>query len=135
MDMINIGLVGYGRTGKVVADEIYRQEDVILSSVFKKTQDELIGGDIGELHGKISNGNRIRHISELEDCLKQGLFDVIIDFAQVVDRTLHKAAGKINSSIIILLIEPVKCKNFIPIHTAYIDLIKSLKRYNTCTSP
>jgi 4-hydroxy-tetrahydrodipicolinate reductase len=79
--MINIGLVGYGRTGKVVADEIYRQEDAVLYSIFKKTRDQYIGQDIGELHGKSPNGNRIRHISELEDCLKMKSIDVVIDFA------------------------------------------------------
>lgn len=41
--MINIGLVGYGRTGKVVADEIYRQKSATLVSIFKKTKDQFIG--------------------------------------------------------------------------------------------
>jgi 4-hydroxy-tetrahydrodipicolinate reductase len=79
--MINIGLVGYGRTGKVVADEIYRRKDAVLQGIFKKTKDQYIGQDIGELHGKSPNGNRIHHISDLEDFLKQKSIDVVIDFA------------------------------------------------------
>ena len=79
--MINIGLVGYGRTGKVVADEIYQQNDATLVSIFKKTKDRFMGQDIGELHGSQPNGNLVRHISELEDCLKKKCIDVLIDFA------------------------------------------------------
>jgi len=79
--MINIGLVGYGRTGKVVADEIYQQQAATLTNIFKKTKDQLIGKDIGELHGKEANGNRVRHISELEGCLKKKCIDVVIDFS------------------------------------------------------
>jgi 4-hydroxy-tetrahydrodipicolinate reductase len=80
-DSINIGLVGYGRTGKVVADEIYHQEDAVLRSIFKKTHDQYLGQDIGDLHGNKPSGNRVRHISELEDCLKKKYFDVLIDFS------------------------------------------------------
>jgi 4-hydroxy-tetrahydrodipicolinate reductase len=80
-DMINIGLVGYGRTGKVVADEIYRQEEALLSCIFKKTKDQFFGKDIGELHGQTPSGHFIHHISELEECLKRGIIDVIIDFS------------------------------------------------------
>jgi 4-hydroxy-tetrahydrodipicolinate reductase len=79
--MINIGLVGYGRTGKVVAEEIYQQQSATLVNIFKKTNDQYIGKDIGELHGKKPNGNRIRHISELEKCLKKRCIDVVIDFS------------------------------------------------------
>ena len=79
--MINIGLIGYGRTGKVVADEIYQQQAATLVNIFKKTKDQFIGKDIGELHGKKANGNKIKHISELEDCLKNKCIDVVIDFA------------------------------------------------------
>lgn len=79
--MINIGLVGYGRTGKVVADEIYQEKSATLVSIFKKTKDQFIGQDIGELHGNKANGNRIRHIAELEDCLKKKCIDVLIDFS------------------------------------------------------
>jgi 4-hydroxy-tetrahydrodipicolinate reductase len=80
-DMINIGLVGYGRTGKVVADEIYRQEDVLLTCIFKKTKDQYFGKDIGMLHGQSPNGHFIHHISDLEGCLKHGIIDVVIDFS------------------------------------------------------
>ena len=79
--MINLGLVGYGRTGKVVADEIYHQDDATLVAIFKKTEDQFIGQDIGEIHGSKPNGHPIRHISELESCLDKNCIDVVIDFS------------------------------------------------------
>jgi hypothetical protein len=72
--MINIGLVGYGRTGKVVADEIYRQDDALLTCIFKKTRDRFIGKDIGELHGQNPNGHfpvGERHGSGFVPCVEE----------------------------------------------------------------
>jgi 4-hydroxy-tetrahydrodipicolinate reductase len=79
--MINIGLVGYGKTGKIVADELYCQKDVNLVGVFKKTDDHLIGKDIGELHGGEPSGHRLMFITELEEHLNIIKTDVIIDFS------------------------------------------------------
>jgi 4-hydroxy-tetrahydrodipicolinate reductase len=79
--MINLCLVGYGRTGKVVADELFRHSEVNLVNIFKKKKDSFIGKDIGTLHGSNPTGNYIKHISELEKTLQMNRIDVIIDFS------------------------------------------------------
>jgi 4-hydroxy-tetrahydrodipicolinate reductase len=79
--MTNIGLVGYGRTGKVVAEQIHSRDEVNLVCVFKQKKDQLIGKDLGQLLTGTPSGSKICHISGLEPLLKQGKIDVVIDFA------------------------------------------------------
>ena len=95
--MINIGLVGYGRTGKVVADEIYKQKSATLVTIFKKTKDRFIGRDIGELHGNKANGNCIRHISELEVAGELGLTVVAAEFYETGTSDFYPMLTKIIS--------------------------------------
>jgi len=79
--MLKIALVGFGRTGKIVADEILQKNNVELVAVFKKTKDDRIGMDIGKALNKKSSGNKIYHISSLRDTLKKTKPEVIIDFS------------------------------------------------------
>jgi 4-hydroxy-tetrahydrodipicolinate reductase len=79
--MINLCLVGYGRTGKVVADELFQHSEVNLISIFKQKKDSVLGKDIGILHGSKPTGYHIKHISELEKILQTNGIDVIIDFS------------------------------------------------------
>ena len=46
--MFKAALVGFGRTGKIVADEIFRQKNVDIVAVFKNTDDVGLGLDIGK---------------------------------------------------------------------------------------
>ena len=79
--MLKVALVGFGRTGKVVADEILGQNNVQLVAVFKKTEDELIGMDIGKALGKELAGFKIYNITSLSETLKETSPEVIIDFS------------------------------------------------------
>ncbi len=79
--MLRVCLVGFGRTGKVVAEEIFRRDDVHLVGIFKKSRDKVIGVDIGKYFGKYENGYGIHHISDLENILKKTNPDVLIDFS------------------------------------------------------
>lgn len=79
--MVKVALVGFGRTGKIVADEIVRQTDVELVAVFKKTKDERIGMDIGKALGKKASGYKIYHISSLGVIIRATNPEVIIDFS------------------------------------------------------
>ncbi len=79
--MFKIALVGFGRTGKIVADEILRQKNIELVAVFKKKDDDHIGMDIGKALGKKSSGNKIYHISSLSETLKKTKPAVLIDFS------------------------------------------------------
>ena len=45
--MLRACLVGFGRTGRVIAEEIFNCDDVKLVGIFKKREDKLIGCDIG----------------------------------------------------------------------------------------
>jgi 4-hydroxy-tetrahydrodipicolinate reductase len=79
--MLKVALVGFGRTGKIVADEILRQNNVELVAVFKKTNDDRIGMDIGKALGKKNSGNKIYHISSLSETLIKTQPAVLIDFS------------------------------------------------------
>jgi len=79
--MLRIALTGFGRTGRVVADEIYRQKDVTLAAVFKKHDDNYVGKDIGKILANRANGAYVHLISDLSDILSQEDIDVMIDFS------------------------------------------------------
>ena len=79
--MLKVCLVGFGRTGKVVAEEIFKREDVNLVGIFKKRRDKFIGVDIGKYFGKGEKGYGIHHISDLENILKKTNPDMLIDFS------------------------------------------------------
>jgi 4-hydroxy-tetrahydrodipicolinate reductase len=81
--MVHIGLVGFGRTGRIVAKEILQHDKTKLSCVFKKTMDETIGQDVGKLLGVPGCiGNRyIYHTSELESVVSRLNIDAIVDFS------------------------------------------------------
>ncbi len=79
--MMTIGLVGFGRTGKVVAEEIWHQKDVELVSIFKKTKDELIGKDIGRYFNSQPSGYCIHQIADFTRILDELPIDVLIDFS------------------------------------------------------
>ncbi len=97
--MLRIALVGFGRTGRVVADEIYRQEDVKLVAVFKKHRDENVGRDIGKIFANRPSRGYIYLISDLSDLLAQKDIDVVIDFScprAVIDYIPALAKRKVN---------------------------------------
>jgi 4-hydroxy-tetrahydrodipicolinate reductase len=79
--MFKVALVGFGRTGKIVADEIVQQHNVELVAVFKKTYDDFIGMDIGKALGKNDTGYKIYQISSLSEALNETNPEVIIDFS------------------------------------------------------
>ena len=79
--MLRVCLVGFGRTGKVVAEEILNYDDVNLVGIFKKREGKLIGCDIGTYFGKDETGYRIHNISDLEKILIKTNPDVLIDFS------------------------------------------------------
>ncbi len=80
--MIRVSLVGFGRTGKVVAEGICLQEDVELVSVFKKQKDEFVGRDIGEYFEKKPTGYCIHPIDDFQSVIGKTRPDVIIDFSK-----------------------------------------------------
>jgi len=69
--MIRVSLVGFGRTGKVVAEGICLQEDVELVSVFKKQKDEFVGRDIGEYFKKKVISQRPRKMVSISSFARQ----------------------------------------------------------------
>ncbi len=97
--MLNICLVGFGRTGRIVADDICQRKDVELKGVFKKKKDDLIGRDIGKALSSKPLGNFIYHISDLDRVLKENRVDVIIDFSHpdaVTDYVETAASNGVN---------------------------------------
>jgi len=97
--MLRIALTGFGRTGRVVADEIYRQKDVALVAVFKKHDDEYAGKDIGKIFANKPSGTYVHLISELPDFLAREDIDVMIDFScpeAVVDYLPAVAKRRVN---------------------------------------
>jgi len=97
--MLYTALVGFGRTGRVVADEIYQQKDIILTAVFKKHDDEHAGKDIGKIFENKPSGTYVHLISELPDFLARKHIDVMIDFScpeAVVDYLPAVAKRRVN---------------------------------------
>jgi len=75
--MINLGLIGFGRTGSIVAREIIKHAK--LSCVFRKS-DKYINHDIGSLLGLEEEiGVRISHIEDIEEVLDEDKPEVMID--------------------------------------------------------
>ena len=62
--MLKVCLVGFGRAGKVIAEEIFNCDDVKLVGILKKRADKLIGCDIGTYFGKEKTGYKIHIISD-----------------------------------------------------------------------
>ena len=79
--MLRTALAGFGRTGRVVADELLHQKDVTLVAVFKKNADEYVGKDIGRILADTPSGGYVHLISELPDVLDRKDVDVVIDFS------------------------------------------------------
>lgn len=97
--MLQVALVGFGRTGRVVADEILTQKTVTLGAVFKKHRDEFVGKDIGSILFDKPNNGYVHLISELPDVLDRRDIDVVIDFSDphaVVDYVGILAEKKVN---------------------------------------
>ena len=68
--MLKVCLIGFGRTGKVVAEEIFNSENVNLVGIFKKREGKPIGFDIGTYFGKDETGYKIHNITDLEKFLQ-----------------------------------------------------------------
>ncbi|MBN2443113.1 MAG: 4-hydroxy-tetrahydrodipicolinate reductase [Spirochaetales bacterium] len=79
--MIKIGLLGFGKTGKEVAGEMFIDESVRLVCVFKYHDNYLVGEEVGPLIGLESNGVRLSLCKDYEDVLGKTKPDVIVDFA------------------------------------------------------
>ena len=78
--MIRLGLVGFGRTGKVVCREIF-DNNIPLVCVFRKS-DKYVGHDIGHILGfEDEVGVIMSNITDMEKVLDETKPDVIIDFA------------------------------------------------------
>ena len=79
--MINIGLLGFGRTGKEVAREFLLDKSVNLSCVFKYHDTYEVGKDVGYLLGLKSSNVKMSLCENYENVLLQTKPDVIVDFA------------------------------------------------------
>lgn len=100
--MFKVGLIGFGRTGRIVAEEIYGQKNAELVCIFKKKKDEMIGRDIGKAVGKKASDNYIYHISDFGKVISHSKPDVLIDFSHpeaVVDYI--ETAVKYNVNLVI----------------------------------
>ena len=77
--MIKLGLMGFGRTGSIVAKEIIKHAE--LSCVFRKSN-ERIGHDIGRLLGLENDINiKMSNINDMQTVLDKAKPDVVIDFS------------------------------------------------------
>jgi 4-hydroxy-tetrahydrodipicolinate reductase len=79
--MTRVGLLGFGRTGKKVAEELCRHPEVDLVCVIKKHLDESVGRDIGSFFSlKPTDGfiHLAEHFGEILKCTKP---EVIVDFS------------------------------------------------------
>jgi 4-hydroxy-tetrahydrodipicolinate reductase len=76
-----VGLLGFGRTGKKVAEELCRHPEVDLVCVFKKHRDESVGRDIGSYFSLKPTGRFIHLGENFAEILKQTNAEVIVDFS------------------------------------------------------
>lgn len=80
--MIKVGLIGFGKTGKIVAGEIIKDEAFTLSWVLRKTdRDE--GEYAGNLLGLHSEQGKIASMEKTDpaDFFEKNKVDVIVDFS------------------------------------------------------
>ncbi len=79
--MIKIGLLGFGRTGKEAAREMFIDESVRLVCVFKYHDNYLVGKEVGPLIGLESTRVKISLCKDYEQVIRETKPDVIVDFA------------------------------------------------------
>ncbi len=79
--MTRLGLVGFGRTGKKVAEELCSHPEVDLVCVFKKHRDECVGKDIGRYFSQKPTGHFIHLGEDFSAILKRTNAEVLVDFS------------------------------------------------------
>jgi 4-hydroxy-tetrahydrodipicolinate reductase len=79
--MIKVGLMGFGQTGKEVAQELLDDSSVKLVCVFKYHDNYMVGKDVGSLLGREPAGVRMSVLENYESVIKKSRPHVIIDFA------------------------------------------------------
>lgn len=79
--MINVGQLGFGRTGKEVARELIIDKSVKLVCVFKYHDTYIVGKEVGPLIGLEPTGVKISLSNDFEKIVNETKPDVIVDFA------------------------------------------------------
>jgi 4-hydroxy-tetrahydrodipicolinate reductase len=100
--MTRVGLVGFGRTGKKVAEEFCRHPEVDLVCVFKKHRDESIGKDIGGYFSLEPTGRFIHLGEDFPVVLQRTNAEVLVDFSSPDAITEYiDTAAKFNVNFVI----------------------------------
>jgi 4-hydroxy-tetrahydrodipicolinate reductase len=101
--MINIGLLGFGRTGKKVAKEILNDKDCSLEFVLRKSYVD-VGKKVSKLLGKEDYGNSriysIQDIESFESFYKGFNLDLLIDFSSAGAIDEYREAIKLGIKIV-----------------------------------
>ena len=91
---MKVGLIGFGKTGKIVAGEILKDQTLSLEWVLKKS-DEYLGmyaSDLLELDDHRGKIYSIQH-TNVEHLLDRHMVDVIIDFSSKQGVQIYKAVA------------------------------------------
>lgn len=101
--MINIGVIGFGRTGSFVCDEVLKDPDLKLSWVLKKNKSEYLFAS-KKLGHKIDSGKFYFQDDISEDFFKKHKVDLVIDFSHEESASIYydkiiKSNAKIVSAI------------------------------------
>lgn len=80
--MIKIGLFGFGKTGKIIAQELLKEDNIRLEWVFRRTHSEE-GEFAGELLGTHKHEGRIvsTENTDIDTFLNENPVDIIVDFS------------------------------------------------------
>ena len=99
--MVDIGLFGFGRTGRVVAQEVMNDKDMHLSWVIRKTHNDE-GGYASNFFGLKSKQGRIYSASSLnfKRFYKDNPVDLIIDFSSSSAVEEYKMAASLGVKIV-----------------------------------
>ncbi len=98
---MKIGLIGFGRSGRAVAEEILSNQDVVLEWVLRKSHID-VGEYASELLGYEGNEGAIHcvDIINLESFFSDNPVDVIIDFSSSSGVDIYDKAAKEGTRIV-----------------------------------
>lgn len=97
--MIKVGLIGLGKTGKHIANEILEQSNLELVAAICSSESSKKGIDLGDFLGKHNIGIKISTSDELEATIFKSKPDVIVDFsspAATIKNSLILSKMKVN---------------------------------------
>lgn len=100
--MTTIGLIGYGRTGRIIAEELLKEKDILLKWVLRRSKTDE-GEYAGELLGLHKQDGKIYSLENLnvEHFFEENKVDIIVDFSNhSTINVYHKYLKKTNMGLI-----------------------------------